>query len=731
MENNQQSELALAPGEEGSRRAFTLKAVLFGLLGVILINSFAGFNDDRLRGTLFIGNHLPNGTYFIVICMVLVWNPLAHLLSTLFGFCRDGREWLRRRLMFGTGELVVSLSLMLLGSWTPTSGLYRYFHRILIMPWNFLPSHPSWQKFDLMGYLPQKLFPLGDKLAPGETVADLPGKGPEMNALYEKVYGGFFNGAATGNSLLDKNSLLDIFQYWEPSMLWYWGPLFVLFTIAIVAMSVIVHRQWAHHEQLSYPLAVITSSIIRRDRGRVLPDIFYSRMFQVTAVAVLAIQLLRLGAVWSQYIPSPWLSWWWPVNKLFPILNESGCAGGIYNGTLFFSIIGITYFLASEIGFTMGVSNILLTVVMAEYYLSSGRQLNSMDMANWRGGAYVGYALILLYTGRDYYWKVLKKALLLDKVNGQDERDTFWAAWLLLLAFGGMAALLVYAFEFDWVVALVFVLLLLLLFLVFTRIVCETGVPFLQPGWQPANMMLRGFGPTFFGAKALTGVNWISAVLTTDPRECLMPFVSNSLKVADDNKVRMRPLVVFGLVALMLALVVGFFARFTVSYSFGSNDDWHATQWVPASHFDDSALSISAMQATGVLDSANAASGLGKFLQIAPDGRNVTFILLGIAGVAAFSFLRFRFTNWPLHPLLFLVWGAYSTDRMFYAFLIGWGIKALIVYFGGGRIYQRLRPVFLGLIVGELGASAVGILVGFIYYCVTGQEPRSFSVFPV
>jgi hypothetical protein len=46
------------------------------------------------------------------------------------------------------------------------------------------------------------------------------------------------------------------------------------------------------------------------------------------------------------------------------------------------------------------------------------------------------------------------------------------------------------------------------------------------------------------------------------------------------------------------------------------------------------------------------------------------------AGLAV-SFLRLRFTGWPLHPVMFLVWSTYAGDSFAQAFLFGWLIKVL------------------------------------------------------
>ena len=40
-------------------------------------------------------------------------------------------------------------------------------------------------------------------------------------------------------------------------------------------------------------------------------------------------------------------------------------------------------------------------------------------------------------------------------------------------------------------------------------------------------------------------------------------------------------------------------------------------------------------------------------------------------------------------------------NKMFLSVLITWGIKRAAIGYDGPRFYRRLRPLFLGLIIGE------------------------------
>jgi hypothetical protein len=95
-------------------------------------------------------------------------------------------------------------------------------------------------------------------------------------------------------------------------------------------------------------------------------------------------------------------------------------------------------------------------------------------------------------------------------------------------------------------------------------------------------------------------------------------------------------------------------------------------------------------------------------------------ITIGFIVTSALSFLRLRFTAFPLHPIGYLMLDTYPGDHLWFSFFWGWLAKVLIVRFTGPRGYVAARPFFIGLIVGEslaagfwliasIGMSALGI----------------------
>jgi hypothetical protein len=295
------------------------------------------------------------------------------------------------------------------------------------------------------------------------------------------------------------------------------------------------------------------------------------------------------------------------------------------------------------------------------------------------------------------------------------------AARIAILSFAGFYGLLV-RMGLDWVIALFFAILVMLLFLVFTRIICETGIPFMQTHWWPGILLAGILGPAAVGPGPLVLIVYLSTILCQDPRECLMPYVATGLKMADGARLNVTRIFWLLAGAVVVALVVGFLSTTWTLYNYGGiTTQSFASKTVPTVYLDEAARKISDLGETGALARSQSLHGAAKLALLAPDPATIGFLLAGMGAIFVFSVLRFRFARFPLHPVLFLVWGIYATQRVWASFLVGWAVKGLVVRFGGGKVYQNLKPLFVGIIAGELIATGLSILVELVYYWTTGN----------
>jgi len=775
-------------------RAITWKSLGIGLIGVILLAAFEGYNYEVLKQTPLAGHYFPLMAFGSLFLLAAVWNPICHRCC--------------RFLVLRSSELVVVLSLLLVASWIPGGGLYRTLYTQIMMPWNYEAGKPQWQEYALLDYLPREGFPLeasedlvvvpGVGLVPkddvqtqglvyqvrgqdvilaqkpvpvvddqGQTVFTVPGIGEvPIDAVqrvgvqvsvadqgefvvdqihdYEKVYTNFYSGMGPDDVIP--------WDAWIPVVL-YWLPLLAVFAITLIAMAMVVHRQWSRNEQLSYPLAQVGWSMLQRSDSKSLPDVFRSRLFLVGVAVVMFLELAHFAHL---YFPlrlpdiqmSTELGFMW---HMVPHASNAGLQG--LNSFRFYPLLfGLAYFVSAEVALTLGLSQILLLVVGVEFYISSGTQMNgSLDVPVMRAGSYVMYLLVILYVGRHYYGRVLGKAFGFYRSDDSISVDGTWAARVFLSGFVALWALLCWQFDIDYLVALLYVMLTMGMLLVFSRVICETGMPYMQAAWNPGIILGKIFGFSAMGAAPVVILYYLSSLIVQDTRESLTPFVANSLHVSERAGVLPRKIGVVAVVAIAVCLVVGFGARMHQYYgngALGEQADPYASVGTPKDVFDQTTLAFDHLVQTGhfegeiaegrmVLDrdaqgqlvERNPSSGLGKLLHIEPDRRALGFFLAGMLGVAVFFVCRLRFSAFPLHPVLFLVWGTWPMQAGSLSFLIGWGAKELVVRFGGGRVYQDLKPLFIGIIVGELLASMTGVGMGSLYHLMTGEIPEYYNTF--
>jgi hypothetical protein len=797
-------------------RSFTLKSLVFGLILSLVVVIIGWFNDGYLRQSPAIGHFLPALPFGLALGLALVWNPILGRIKAL---------------RFSTRELAVAMALMLLVSWLPTSGFFRYFQRAIISGHAQADNYPEWRKLDIVGHLPSQVFPLGgsaEVLAMGQalesergelssgaldqalaaakvdaaayaTALDLAdyvppkiwldedqvlvranterawqrdqGRDPERWAAagellkgmpaslavtaespaawrlvrerltaaydqrlplaqkeYERVYTGFTQGLPVGDTTLAFQDMP--IAAWLPALA-FWAPLVLFMSLCMIMLTLIVHRQWSHHEQLTYPIAQVASALIQHSGGSLVSDIVRSRLFWFGMIPIFGLHMLNYLGVWFPgWVPTVGLHWWQGnmVYSLFPTIGQAGGANSLSMGDIFFSVIGLCFFISSEVSFTMGFVGFAVVLFNVQFYTQTGA---TTDLVSARSGAYIGYALILLYTGRTYYWAVARKAFgALGGASG-DHAEPVWAARIFLLSFIGFAAVLVGGFGLDWFIALAYTLTLMIFFLVLTRMVCETGIPFLQTGWQPAQLLANTLGLSAIGAAPLVLLCYLGTVLSQDPRECLMPFAATSMKVAENAGVRRLRLALVGFGVIAVALVAGWLATTWGMYNFGSTrDNW--AQSVVATQLNEATRGVSVLVETGQYATTSAAAGLEKIPLITENvgkAKELGWIAFGLIGVMILAVIRFRWAGFYIHPVLLLVWDTYPAQKLWMSCLIGWIAKELVVRFGGGRVYQNLKPLFIGIIAGELIAVVITLGVGWVYYMATGLMPKTMGIF--
>jgi hypothetical protein len=224
-----------------------------------------------------------------------------------------------------------------------------------------------------------------------------------------------------------------------------------------------------------------------------------------------------------------------------------------------------------------------------------------------------------------------------------------------------------------------------------------------------------------------------SVVLVLDPRETLMPFLANGLRIADREggapPTKLAPwLFAMAVIGFVVAGVVTLYLQYNYSVTQVGND--FATHYLPKMPFDTLSRYAAESAAQGTLACATVASGWSKLSLIQPAEGAVLWLTIGIALALGTAAARLRLPWWPLHPVAFLIWNTYPIIMFGPSFLLGWLVKAGVVGMTGARGYHAVRPLMIGVIAGELLSGLFWMGVGALYFFVTGKTPATYSIFP-
>jgi hypothetical protein len=279
----------------------------------------------------------------------------------------------------------------------------------------------------------------------------------------------------------------------------------------------------------------------------------------------------------------------------------------------------------------------------------------------------------------------------------------------------------------GWGYACLYAAVLVVYFVTVGRVVAETGLFHLQVSVFPCVLIWGLFGARFIGPETLLVLQLLSVVFVIDTRETLMPFIMNGLRLADLRSAPVGRVAVACGIAILVGMAVAIPVVLYIQYDQGAaaRDVWGDLH-VPRMPFDNITGVKRQLAAQGVL----ATAGAGAVHQLRPNSPCLIALAAGLGLVLVCSVARLRFRWWPLHPLMFVVWATGHMKHFAFAFLLGWAIKSAVARYGGSRLVNRLKPLMVGLIAGEVLGAVVPSLIGTVYYLVTGERPPRFLVLP-
>ena len=338
-----------------------------------------------------------------------------------------------------------------------------------------------------------------------------------------------------------------------------WAPLVLLLGLATLFMVVIVHPQWSHHERLAFPIARVLREVSAHDAGGGLPRVAKNWAFWLAFGAIPLLHLLDGSHAWSDIVPGiPMRYNFMAIGELAPTARTLPQFGAYFWPVIFPSIIAFALFLPGSVSTSLRLAPaffLILALVLGGWGITLNNEYLGASNGNMlRFGAYVVMAGAILYAGRAYYLRTLKRMFGASGA-GQGAQAAPWAGWGLLLT--GLGAVLVLTQAgLSFGLALAAVLLVLLKFLVSARLVAEAGFFFPQAQWMPVGVLTAMLGFEAMGPTGYIVLLLFSTMLVGDTRTLLAGNLINGFDFLDKLGVSPRRLAPWLAVMILVGFVV-------------------------------------------------------------------------------------------------------------------------------------------------------------------------------
>ncbi len=79
--------------------------------------------------------------------------------------------------------------------------------------------------------------------------------------------------------------------------------------------------------------------------------------------------------------------------------------------------------------------------------------------------------------------------------------------------------------------------------------------------------------------------------------------------------------------------------------------------------------------------------------------------------MACLTLARQRLVWWPVHPMSLPLSSMWMTDTIALSVFLSWLIKLMMLRYGGPALFQRGKPLFIGLVTGQFVSMGTWVVI--------------------
>lgn len=486
-------------------------------------------------------------------------------------------------------------------------------------------------------------------------------------------------------------------------LLFRWGIVIALTYIILMSLNILIFRQWAYNEKLTYPLAELPKALVAEEG---IPPISRNPLFWMGFLLsgfVLGWNIFcstNIVPGLQQFQLENWDRWWpYVVNTTFDGLKYYRCP-------IFFTMIGLSFLVPKKISFSLwffyviGIFEMQLLVwsgqgVDIRSFPSDWWYLMNYSTAQGEGALLV-FSTAVLYKCRKYILCAFMPSIIKD-LEADERKELKIASFLFVFCSLGLILILWWSMGANLIYTLFFYLVVLIITIGLVRAVTEGGLLSFQCNGGPFHFIRSFFGldKPWTSTSLFAPLMVYYAILFLDIKAFIAPAMANSLKLRDDFKMNRGLFHLAVILAVILAGVTGIVTAIMMSYAGGADtmSSWFYTS-LPRNCMFDVIRSMTK-------DAPSASPSLSLWIGS------------GAAVMAALLYFR-QFIFWLPHPIGLVMFINPIMGSFWFSILLGWLMNAMVTKFGNKDTFHRAKGFFIGLIIGELIMVMCSIILSII-----------------
>jgi hypothetical protein len=481
-----------------------------------------------------------------------------------------------------------------------------------------------------------------------------------------------------------------------------WMALMLVTMAMMLCGNLIIRKQWTENEKLVFPLVQLPIAITE---GGGNSAFFRNRMMWAGfSIAFLIGTINGLQYLFPSLPAIPGVK---PYDIGQHVVAFPWVAIGSTPISMYPFAIGMAYFIPLDLSFSCWffyVGRKLLQVAGASYGWAGPANAGFPFFDEQASGAWIALGISVLWVSRKFLMDVLRVAAGRAATSADaSEAGSYRIAIAGIILGTILIAIFSKIIGLTAWVAMVFFGIYFLLSITITRVRAELGTPHEIYFVNPQRIMVSVFGEKVIGPANLTLLSvmyWFNRGYRSHP----MPNQLEAFKMTENTNVKRGQLVWVMALATVVGILVTYWANLQVSYDAGAMGKCLGFKsWVGEESYGRLATWLSTPE-------PRAPSALAKFCGPWLTTR-MAYMIAGAAVVTVLRGMRGAFIWWPFHPAGYALAVSYAMDYFWFAFFVGWLIKAALVRYGGMKLHNYAVPFFLGLILGDFTVGSIWAIV--------------------